>query len=455
MDRAIDQLKKLLVKNPSIHVDEGDICLFQSNAKLGRQYAQTSVKTKPGLGIGVGVPITQHFGIGIMRRKIKTEVRQETKWDKKSCMFFMLSEKFVIKVGKDLYEIDNDDITGMKIHSDAFIIRTSSADFTLFLSKMDVVRLKRVMDLAEKAAKEGDSLEELGYIPSKGYTDSDSYNRKALDSSIATSDYAKTVFLWTLNKKPSPIKKRDAYPEYFFYELGIQNAKEYHENLIRDGFLEEAGIEHYLAALKVDQIKELLSVNGLDTKGKKDELINRIVSTYSAEQLSPIIQERVYVLSSYGSDFLKEHEDYIKLHQNKNWEISYTEYDNAKYQNPSLSFGDICWGIFNSRIIKNKGNISLDRNEYFNMYQLLVLENKDKRAMEMLLRIFYIDVNVNRLFAPAIVKSIGDREEYYDPEYIDKLYSRKLSHMSYSKDRFKEMVEDIINGTFDESKYTR
>ena len=91
-----------------------------------------------------------------------------------------------------------------------------------------------------------------------------------------------------------------------------------------------------------------------------------------------------------------------------------------------MPFFDACWGIFNARIIKNNGNVHYDRNVYFNMFQLLDAEGKDKLALETLLRVLYIDVNVNGYFAPRIIKDIGDRDKYYDPEYINKLYRGKL-----------------------------
>ena len=87
---------------------------------------------------------------------------------------------------------------------------------------------------------------------------------------------------------------------------------------------------------------------------------------------------------------------------------------------------DICWGIFNSIILQCANSINLARNEYYNMYRLAKEEGNKQRATETLLRVFYIDVNSNKTFAPAIIKEIGNHEEYYDPSYINRLYSSPL-----------------------------
>lgn len=454
MADTVETLRKFIVTKTKDELPQGELCVFMANAKLGKPYKKTTVSTKTGPGVGVVVPVTKHFGLGVSRRKVTTQVRTETKWKKTPCTYYLLCEKMMVVVGKEVYCFNHEDIKEWTIHNDSLTISTKDLSFLLFMSKGDIRRFKKVGEIIKKFDKEGHQMEELGFVPSKKQN-TGGYNNSKIDSSISQSDYAKTIFLWSIGKKTGPVKKRNEYPAYCFNELGIQNGTQYHEQLINDGYFEIAKPETILSTYKMDQLKEILSSNGLETKGKKDDLIKRIAENVPSDQIIEQMDEKIYELSDAGKRFVESHDDYIKLHQNSNWGINYQEYDEIKAKNPSMPFFDACWGIFNARIVKNNGNVHYDRNVYFNMFQLLDAEGKDKLALETLLRVLYIDVNVNGYFAPRIIKDIGDRDKYYDPEYINKLYRGKLPETKCDKNTFKAIVDSIIRGDFNEEFFVK
>jgi hypothetical protein len=56
-------------------------------------------------------------------------------------------------------------------------------------------------------------------------------------------------------------------------------------------------------------------------------------------------------------------------------------------------------------------------------------------------------------FAPAIIKEIGDLEEYFSEEMINRLYAQKEVIQPCSKNLFSEMVHAIFEGSFDEALF--
>lgn len=296
------------------------------------------------------------------------------------------------------------------------------------------------------------------------------------DEKTAQSNYAKTVFLWG-NQKPGKIKKRNEYPSYIFYECGIQDGARYYENMIKEGYLVPSTPQEKLSGLKVDELKEILSEQGLPVTGKKAELIERIASSIPSTELSSIVSEETYSLSDIGKKFLEDNNDYVLLHTHKNWGIDWKEFDSEKMKCPGKSFYDVCWGIFNKRLLGQDAQRILGRNEYLNMHQLLMEEKRYKDALDHLLRVLYIDFsgyNSNMLslysqgiykkndlkqnfqssvmIAPGIIKGIGDLQDYYDTEMARKMTEWKLPFNACSPELYINSVESIIHGSFDEEE---
>lgn len=285
-------------------------------------------------------------------------------------------------------------------------------------------------------------------------------------------DYAKTIFLWA-HEKVSAVQKNDDYARYFLYECGIANPSAYHLELIRTGYFEKAPASAILNSLKVADLKQILSSIGQVTTGKKDVLIERIIQNADESSLAALCPQELYVLSEIGRGFLEEHNDYVLVHKHKNWGIDWREYD-ANYR-PGYSFYDTVWGILNKRVIDDKRNFG--RGEYLFMYQLLAEEGKRERAIEMLLRVLYIDLsgifgmdcykmyieglytkknlieyfNVAIMLAPGIINPISEYKDVYTDEMIERLYEQKLPVQICEKKLFLKIVHSVLDGTYDES----
>lgn len=286
-------------------------------------------------------------------------------------------------------------------------------------------------------------------------------------------DYAKTIFLWS-NQKASAIKDKKDYAKYFLHECGIQDASEYHKNLISEGYFKETPIETKLLSLKVTDLKTLLKDVGESTTGKKAELVKNILQYVPLDVIEKACPEKMYELSDKGLDFLKVHHDYVLLHKYSRWDVNWQEY-NKKHQNGE-SFYDTMWRIFNQRIMKDTHLFG--RTEYYNMYQLLAEEGKRKNALEMLLRVLYIDLSgvealdnfrlykqgyytkqdlkeyygVAFMLAPGIIYPIAEFVDVYHEAVVDKIYEQKLPVQLCDKVLFKKIINAIMDDTYNEEK---
>ncbi|VYT62127.1 hypothetical protein [Clostridium tertium] len=285
-------------------------------------------------------------------------------------------------------------------------------------------------------------------------------------------DYAKAIFLYAMSK-PSPIKRNSDYVKYFLYECGIREPAKYHKQMIDEGYLEASKIEAIVQALKVDTLKIILKKLNLPVSGKKAILVKRVLDVDSADILKEYCDNQTYSISEKGKIFLKQHDDYIKIHKNQNWGISWKEYDSCKQ--PEYSFYDTIWGILNKRITQER-TLGLMRNDYYNMYEVLCQEGKRKAAIEMLLRVLYLDLSgvdgiqywdlyrggvyskkeildtydVAVMVAPGIIRPIEKFKDVYDDGMIERIYQLKLQFCCCDKKLFLNIVHSIIDGTYDE-----
>ena len=284
-------------------------------------------------------------------------------------------------------------------------------------------------------------------------------------------DYAKTIFLWA-HSKASPIKGNDSYARYFLYECGIRNVAKYHRELITAGYFEEASAEQSLNALKVTELKEILTALGQSTTGKKDALIWRIVNNADDSLIARYCPEKLYMLSEMGQAFLQEHDDYVMVHKHKNWGIDWKEYDARKV--PGRSYYDTMWAIFNKQLANNPRDFG--RSQYLFMYQLLNEEGKREHALQMLLRVLYIDLsgvegmqwydmyrqgfynqkevwecfNIAIMLAPGILEPIKGFEDIYTDNIVNKIYEQNLPIQICEKKLFLSIVHSVLDGTYDQ-----
>lgn len=315
-----------------------------------------------------------------------------------------------------------------------------------------------------------------------------SNNQNELSFKAELNTYRKVIFLYSQNNKT--ISENDAYPRYMFYELGISNAKMFHEKLFSEGYLDKAPIHEILKSFKITELKTILKENNLIQSGKKDELIRRILENISEDILFDIQSKcKLLVLTQKGIALLEENKDYIQLHlKHSKWDIGIEEYLTTKRKiSFKCSFNDVVWGILNDRSIKEyfAKDFSALSSTYYHMFELLEEENKIDQAYVLLLQTFYLDIcgvdnilntfyenifdknemvnYINKYyeaiftFAPTIIIKIIDYKDYYSDTLIEEVYATlKLPYSICPIELFKEIINDLFSNTiFDKDKYLK
>ena len=200
---------------------------------------------------------------------------------------------------------------------------------------------------------------------------------------------------------------------------------------------------------KVPDLKNILNKLNLPVVGKKNILIQRILENASNEFLRKNLNTELFSISEKGLNFLTEHDDYIKLHIHGNLDI--TAYEYYLVHEEGFSFYDTVYKILNQRILQDKYNSG--RREYLRMYELLEEEGKRTQALEMLLRVFYLDLNTKSeiiLILPTITIAIAEHADVFSEKMIDKLYQKRNSKRRCNKKLFTKFITEIMNNTFNE-----
>lgn len=114
-------------------------------------------------------------------------------------------------------------------------------------------------------------------------------------------------------KYPNPAR---GYPQFWWYEYGIQDVDAMLQSLEARGFLCVGTAKDSLAGLKVDQLKEILRKHGLHVSGKKAELVARIQENVSEEDLVSDGVAYKYALTEMGKQELEENAYVPYMHKN-------------------------------------------------------------------------------------------------------------------------------------------
>lgn len=193
----------------------------------------------------------------------------------------------------------------------------------------------------------------------------------------------------------------------------------------------------------------------MSVTGKKEDLIKRIIDNSSCSLYEKYVQGDYHVLTKIGEKYVDEHNNLVLLNKHRNWMISYDEYQ--KEAKPSKSFYDVCWAIFNQRVLTS--NMATASIAYYNMYEILIEEKKYEYAVETLLRTLYIDMcgtlgKEMSFIATGLIYDLKKYKKYYKREMIDKIYKWKVPHRYCRKEVFIKIIESAINGEFNYNKAT-
>ncbi len=119
------------------------------------------------------------------------------------------------------------------------------------------------------------------------------------------------VLLWRIHL--TTFTNQSVIPQYFEYRYGV-DSKECVQTLQKLGFAQICSAKESLDALNMIVLKRILQSNGLETKGKKGELLQRIQDNLSEQRLAELFPLRKYKTTSAGEELISKYDSIIKKH---------------------------------------------------------------------------------------------------------------------------------------------
>lgn len=201
-------------------------------------------------------------------------------------------------------------------------------------------------------------------------------------------DYAIAAMLHYC-KKGKPISEHPSqYPKYLGEKFGIEDPISLQNQLIQEGYLVQNDITVALKKLKVSDLRKILADNNLQEEGKKEDLIQRIISETNPNNLNI---EKTFIPSEKGIAHLNTYEVVTRLSGYNIAMEDYCKQAKASKMRPK----DIVWQILNRRFVDYSEfkKYGLARNEQLYMAKLLIDEGGYAEALYRLIVVLYYDTS--------------------------------------------------------------
>ena len=266
-------------------------------------------------------------------------------------------------------------------------------------------------------------------------------------------NYATALFISRCRHGAPVGKSNDDYARYFSYRYKVFDPVKYNKQVIADGYLVEAPPYYALRKFKVDQLKAILSGAGLPIKGKKDDLISRIIESVPLDSLD---LDTYYIPSEKGWEHLKKYEFVFSL---EGYGITWEEFDVFKKSRPDyLKPNDIIWQLLNERFNKNNmsGYLGNAGHDYFRMGKLLESDGRNLDALSHYVTALYYEASgcispgfvyePDRVYIdPQTIDAIHRLRQYYDKIILTECFSAFPVQKHYiSKKDFERLLLDIF-----------
>ena len=266
-------------------------------------------------------------------------------------------------------------------------------------------------------------------------------------------------------KKPELLNESD-YPHIVFSKVGINNVQQLHRELHSKGFYKRANIRETLSGYKVADIKSIITQLGLVIKGKKEDLIDSLISQVDEDQLASLIPDEYYVISDFGNKWMSEHELEYDWHTASEDYPDFADYAafRSQYSKYQIEMDRYLADIKNDK--KSFGRYSYD-----GLLKLYELDGNKREATICLLKELLIDMSgalnysewkewhfdrdiiesSNLIyFTPYLLKTFPKYKDFYEPSMIAQAYKLRLPVKACSLDDFRDIAEMMFDGTMDE-----
>lgn len=238
----------------------------------------------------------------------------------------------------------------------------------------------------------------------------------------------------------------DDYPKWF---SNFTNPYKYICNLLSENLIELCDIRERLCRLNLKELRVILSENGLQTTGKKEQIIDRIVNCINPDLIT--IPNAVKISES-GSAFIEIQSEKKFACELLCYGISAREYYETKQRFPEFSKEDVLY-----ELLITKQNEPSDFSTLYNIQSALrekcIAKNDKKSAMLHTVYLAYYNlcteygIELNFEGLPIRVgNQLFELKDYFDDTMIKKCESLPLpyNHFPPQISNFKRVVKKYV-----------
>ncbi len=274
-------------------------------------------------------------------------------------------------------------------------------------------------------------------------------------------------FMCKYETAPKPeLAKESDFSRWYFMDYDVKSIRDLYKKICGRGFYGPAENEAVLRAMKVGEIKDVISKLGLNIKGKKDDLISSLLAQADEYSLRTALNSTLYSITSAGKKWMSEHRD----------EYMYYTADDSF---PSLSAFKEYWATHDPDAVAMKKYLNEIRTDkknfgryaYDGVIGLLIKEGGRERDILICLgKELLIDLSgalsyedwknifkwnlektdhADIYFTPYLLRTIPKYMDYYDDGIIDEVFTLGLPMNVCTKEIYKEIIEMIFDGAVD------
>jgi len=261
-------------------------------------------------------------------------------------------------------------------------------------------------------------------------------------------------------------KVGDEFPNYFKYQYGANPSSLLEKALANNYLIKSDSILNNIEKIKTSKLKEVLKKHNLKVSGKKQELIERLITNVSEEELKTAFPDSYYILNDKGKSIVQENEHIIYYHKSQYLrnEISLDKYHNLlKDKTDDGVKYDIALELLKNNAMQNRdnGDWGLYRNSLLSKARVYEDKQDNQSALELYLTICHIDLSglsngnaymPSTLFlAPGIISLVIEliSKLELDKEALKEKYFYCVEELKLPKTRFskEQSLEYLIRAT--------
>lgn len=146
-----EKFKKMVPANPGIALNDDEVCLFMSDASIGKEKTHTTGYKSSGISSRIRIA----KGLSVGSSNVHVTPTRETYWEKTPCRFFVTDKRFIAISQKGGFNLKADKIIDMKLNADAVTLYTGSKTYIVFMTSEDVHRYKELWETIQSLQRNG------------------------------------------------------------------------------------------------------------------------------------------------------------------------------------------------------------------------------------------------------------------------------------------------------------